>query len=45
MLEMDKKIIHNRGFYGYLTVCDLENRFSYQANKITLFTKNVKDKL
>ena len=37
MLEWDKQIINNRGFYGYKTVQDLEELFSFEDRQMKLF--------
>lgn len=39
MLQMDKSIIKNRGFYGYKTVHDLEKRFAEEDRQMKLFSK------
>lgn len=37
MIAMDKAINNNRGFYGYKTVCDLENMFQQEACQMEMF--------
>lgn len=39
MLQMDKSIAKNRGFYGYKTVHDLELRFAEEDRQMKLFAK------
>lgn len=41
MLQMDKSILNNRGFYGYKTVHDLEKRFADEDKQNNISVKSI----